>query len=97
MRPLLGMAVVGAALALSGPAAVAASNKVPQAISQAAKSDATDFSAHRRHYRHGPRPDYRHSAYRPYPDYYARPVYYRPYPYVAPAPFVFGIGYGPFW
>ena len=29
------------------------------------------------------------------PRYYARPVYYRPYPYRVPAPFVFG--YGPFW
>jgi hypothetical protein len=32
---------------------------------------------------------------RPDPPYYARPVYYRPYPYGVPAPFV--IGYGPFW
>jgi hypothetical protein len=29
------------------------------------------------------------------PRYYARPVYYRPYPYGVPAPFV--LGYGPFW
>lgn len=29
------------------------------------------------------------------PRYYARPVYYRPYPYGVPAPFVFG--FGPFW
>lgn len=29
------------------------------------------------------------------PRYYARPVYYRPYPYAVPAPFVFG--YGPWW
>jgi hypothetical protein len=29
------------------------------------------------------------------PHYYARPVYYRPYPYGVPAPFVFG--FGPFW
>ncbi len=29
------------------------------------------------------------------PRYYARPVYYHPYPYGVPAPFVFG--YGPFW
>jgi hypothetical protein len=34
-------------------------------------------------------------ALRPDPHYYARPVYYRPYPYGVPAPFV--IGYGPFW
>lgn len=37
------------------------------------------------------------ARYSPHPDphYYARPVYYRPYPYAVPAPFVFG--YGPFW
>ena len=27
--------------------------------------------------------------------YYARPVYYRPYPYRVPAPFV--LGFGPWW
>jgi hypothetical protein len=26
------------------------------------------------------------------PHYYARPVYYRPYPYSVPAPFVLGFG-----
>ena len=50
---------------------------------------ATDFSA-RRHYRRY----YRH-VYRPH--YYARPYYYRPYPYYAPAPFPFGFGFGPRW
>jgi hypothetical protein len=46
----------------------------------------------RRHARH--HDIARHSA--PHdPRYYARPVYYRPYPYGVPAPFVFG--YGPFW
>ena len=29
------------------------------------------------------------------PHYYARPVYYRPYPYRVPAPFVFG--FVPWW
>jgi hypothetical protein len=33
--------------------------------------------------RYAPRPD---------PHYYARPVYYRPYPYGVPAPFVLGFG-----
>jgi len=32
---------------------------------------------------------------RPDPHYDARPVYYRPYPYAVPAPFV--LGFGPFW
>lgn len=93
MRTLLGMAVVATTLALNGPAAIAASEKDPSAGSHAVKSTATDFSAHRRHHRHGQR------HYRPYAPayYYARPVYYRPYPYSVPAPFVFGIGYGPWW
>ena len=95
MKTLFGMAVAAAALALGGPAAAAAAEKAPQMRSQAAKSDATDFSAHRRYYRYGYRP-YR-PYYRPYPYYYARPTYYRPYPYYAPAPFPFGIGFGPFW
>lgn len=45
-----------------------------------------------RHARHRDivRPAARHD-----PRYYARPVYYRPYPYAVPAPFVFG--YGPWW
>ena len=40
-----------------------------------------------------------HGYYRPYyrPYYYDRPVYYRPYPYHSPAPFTFGIGFGPAW
>ena len=29
--------------------------------------------------------------------YYDRPVAYRPYPYVLPAPFPFGIGFDPLW
>lgn len=46
----------------------------------------------RRHVRHD---DIARYSARPDPHYYARPVYYRPYPYGAPAPFVFG--YGPWW
>ena len=99
MKTLIGTALIAAALALNGPAAVAATDKLPQAKSQAAKSGATDFSAHRRYYRHGYRTlfrSYDRAYYRPYPQpyYYARPVYYRPYPYSTPAPFIFGIGYG---
>jgi hypothetical protein len=29
--------------------------------------------------------------------YYARPVYYRPYPYAVPAPFFLGFGFAPRW
>ena len=96
MKTLIGMAVVAATLAFTGPAAIAATGATPRVKSQAAaKSDATDFSArryYRRYYGYGYRP-----YYRPYPYYYARPYYYRPYPYYAPAPFPFGFGFGPFW
>ncbi len=94
MKTLLGMAVVAAALALSGPAAIAATDKAPQVKSLAAvKSDATDFSARRFHRRYDSYGRY----YRPAPYNYARPYYYRPYPYALPAPFPFGLGYGPLW
>jgi hypothetical protein len=100
MKILLGMAVIAAALASSGPAGAAA-EKAPQAKSQAAKSDATDFSALRRHYRHGylpqSRPHYR-AYYGRNPTYLARPVYYRSIGY-PPALFSFnvGVGFGPYW
>lgn len=96
MKALLGTVAIAATLILHGPAAIAAPEKMSVAGSQADKSGATDFSAHRRHHRHG-RGHRLH--YRPYapPYYYARPVYYRPYPYPVPAPFVFGIGYSPSW
>ncbi|MBR1125513.1 hypothetical protein JQ628_28605 [Bradyrhizobium lablabi] len=96
MKAMFGMAVVAAALTLSGPAVVAAEG-APRAKSQAG-SDATGVSAYRRDYRFGYR-SYSRPYYRPYTPvyYYARPVYYRPYPYSVPAPFVFGIGYGPWW
>jgi len=45
--------------------------------------------------RHARAQDVVRPAVRRDPRYYARPVYYRPYPYGVPAPFVFG--YGPFW
>jgi len=94
MRALLGTAVVAAVLAWSGPSAIASANKVPQAKAHvAAKSDAADFSARRRHHRYGYAANSRPYWGR-YPYYYARPVYYRPYPYPVPAPFIFGIGYG---
>ena len=31
------------------------------------------------------------------PVYEHRPEYYRPYPYVLPAPFPLGLGFGPWW
>jgi hypothetical protein len=49
-----------------------------------------DFNARRHH-----RADraYRRPPYEPH--YYARPVYYRPYPYGVPWPFV--LSFGPYW
>ena len=96
MTSLIGAALVAGALVVAGPGAIDNAAAAPRAKAQSVgTSDATDFSAHRynrRYYRH-------YGYYRPYyrPYYYNRPVYYRPYPYDAPAPFTFGIGFGPVW
>ena len=80
------LAVVAVALAAGLPRASFAHRvtKLPDASAGRAVFDG------RRHVRsvvrYAPRPD---------PHYYARPVFYRPYPYAVPAPFVFG--YGPWW
>ena len=96
MRSLIGAALVASALVVAGAAAISPVAAASQAKAQSAgTSDATDFSAHRYVRRY-----HRHSGYsRPYyrPTYYDRPVYYRPYPYLSPAPFTFGIGFGPVW
>ena len=79
--------IVAGALAVGLPRAFAAQRvTLPEASAGIAVFDA------RRHARtYGiARPAVRRD-----PRYYARPVYYRPYPYGVPAPFV--IGYGPFW
>ena len=74
MTKVLGLAAVGAMLALAVPAAINPASASPQTrVQTAGVSDATDFSArryHRRYYRYGYRPHYR-PYYRPY--YYARP------------------------
>jgi hypothetical protein len=98
MKRLIGATLV--AIAFAAPSVIAqASAETPQTRMQgSATKAATDFSARRY-----TRPPYRHYGYRPYyqpyyqPHYYARPYYYRPYPYYAPAPFPFGLGFGPFW
>ncbi len=91
MKTLIGAAVVAGVLAPAGPPATgpaaAASPKV--GVERLDTSKATDLSA-RRHYRH-------HYRYGYVPYYYARPTYYRPYPYHTPAPFTFGFGFGPWW
>ena len=100
MKTLVGAAVVASALMVAGPvainSAVAASPQVKRQTT--GTSDATDFSAQRYYRRYGYGYGYRPYV-RPYdrPYYYARPRYYRPYPYVAPAPFAFGFGFGPYW
>jgi hypothetical protein len=88
--------LVAGAFALAAPATISAATAASRTMAQrAGTAVATDFSAHRhvrRHHRH-------HAHYRPryQPYYYDRPVYYRPYPYASPAPFTFGIGFGPVW
>jgi hypothetical protein len=101
MSNLIGAAVVAGVLAFVGPAAINPAAASQMKAQTAAPSAATDISA-RRHYRHYHHYGYSgyyplYDRYRPYPSYYARPQYYRPYPYYAPAPFVFGFGFGPFW
>jgi hypothetical protein len=83
MTRWIGVAVVLAAMA--GIPAAAAESRTPQQIS------ATDIGARRQH-----RHDDSVRRYVPSePHYYARPIYYRPYPYGVPAPFV--LGFGPWW
>ncbi|MET4801775.1 hypothetical protein ABIA96_004358 [Bradyrhizobium sp. LB11.1] len=76
---------VGLAAGLPCASAAQRVTKLPDASAGRAVFDA------RRHVRY----DVARYAPRPDPHYYARPVYYRPYPYGVPAPFVFG--YGPWW
>jgi hypothetical protein len=87
VRSLLAMTLMlGAPTAIKSAAAKPLQAAVPEPLT----SEATDTTS-RRHHRH---PD---NAHRPYhqPYYYARPYYYRPYPYDVPAPFVFGFGFAP--
>jgi hypothetical protein len=95
MKGLIAATLVVGALAVAGPGAIDNAAAASQTKAQrAGTSDATDFSAHRYVRRY----DRHHGYYRPnYRPYYSRPVYYRPYPYYAPAPFTFGIGFGPVW
>jgi hypothetical protein len=91
---IFAISALKAAAAGTSQAALRQQATSQQAISQEAISDATDIGSRRQHRRllHG-------DATGPYyrPTYYDRPQYYRPYPYNVPAPFVFGIGFGPWW
>jgi hypothetical protein len=93
MKAWMVVAFVAAALALSAPTASAGNKSGPQA--KAATADATDFSARRVYRRYPSYPAY--ARYPSYPAYYARPYYYRPYPYGVPVPFFLGFGYLPYY
>ncbi|WP_129269896.1 hypothetical protein [Bradyrhizobium betae] len=86
MAKWIALAVV-VGLAAASPRASAA----PRATKPEASAGTAVFDA-RRHPRYD---DFARPAARHDPRYYVRPVYYRPYPYAVPAPFVFG--YGPWW
>jgi hypothetical protein len=95
MKGLIRAACIAVVLAAAGPGTIDRAAATPQAKPQrAGTSDVTDFSA-RRHIRRHAHHGYYRPGYRSY--YYDRPVYYRPYPYASPAPFTFGIGFGPSW
>lgn len=89
MRVWISVAVVAAGLAITTPAVAGSAQAKAQAAS---KSDPADVSARRVNRRYAYRP-----YAQPYPTYYARPVYYRPYPYGVPAPFFLGFAYLPYW
>jgi hypothetical protein len=89
MMRWIGAVVLTVTLAFSGSAAI--DSAAAQAVApkpQAAK--ATDLSARHRTQRYA---DRRYDR----PVYYDRPETYRPYPYLLPAPFPLGFGFGPWW
>ena len=93
MKAWIGIALAAAAFALGLPDAVAGTRTAPQAAAQTV-AGATDFSARRVYRRYPAYPAY--ARYPAYPAYYARPYYYRPYPYTVPVPFFLGFGYLPY-
>lgn len=96
MKSLIATVPVAATLMLAGLAAITSASAAPQAMTQSAgASETTDFSANRHNRRYNRNHGYHHPKYQP--RYYGRPTYYRPYPYQVPAPFTFGIGFGPSW
>ncbi|MGY4628636.1 hypothetical protein [Bradyrhizobium sp. USDA 4486] len=85
MARWIALAAVAVALATGLPRTSAAHRMtIPEASAGIAVFDA----------RHARTSEIARPAVRRDPRYYARPVYYRPYPYAVPAPFV--LGYGPF-
>ena len=97
MKSLIGAAFVAGALVVAGPAAISPVAAAPQAKAQSAgTSDATDFSAHRHVRRY-----YRHSrlfiARTTVPTTTIGRSTIGHIPIHSPAPFTFGIGFGPVW
>lgn len=88
MRKIAIAIAVGAAALIGGTAANASDNSVKTKAATDVTSQSTDFSAHRRHYRH------RH--YRSYGYYAPRRAYYAPQPYYGgySRPYYGGGGYG---
>ena len=87
----IGVTLVASALAFSGPAAAAGTNATPRAKATAT-SGAADLRARRIFI---DRPAY--AGYPNSPIYFARPYYYRPYPYGVPVPFFLGFAYLPYY
>ena len=96
MKSLIAAAFVAGALVVAGPAAVNPAAAAPLAKTQTAgTSDATDFSAqrhHRRYHRH-----YGIIARITGPITTDAPSTIGHIPIHSPAPFTFGIGFGPSW
>lgn len=88
MKVWMGVALVAVTQILSAPAAVAATSGTAEAKPKATTSGKTDAGARRVHRRHS-------ASAAEVPTYYARPYYYRPYPYGVPVPFFLGFEYLP--
>src|SRR3990170_2137965 len=92
MKKLALVFAVAAAALIGGSAANAADNTVKAKAAADVTQQSTDFSSHRRHYRH--RHFYRHRHYRPYVYRHYRPYYGHSYGYYAPRPYYRSYGYG---
>jgi hypothetical protein len=94
MTKSTGAAMLALTLLFASSAAIDAAAASSQAVAQTRHMrGASDVSARHRS-RHVAR--YVDRVYGP-PAYYDRPNYYRPYPYVVPAPFFLGLGFEPWW
>jgi hypothetical protein len=83
-------AVVLAFTLMFGSSAAIHSAAAQAVVQKPQPSKPTDPSARHRTQRYA---DRRYDR----PVYDDRPEYYRPYPYVLPAPFPLGLGFGPWW